>query len=265
MEQLLNVYNFNFYYGKHKVFDNLNFSISKGTINAIIGQNKCGKTTLIKILSGIIKTKMNFKFVDDSFEFTNDKKYISKINYFVFSNVLRFSRKTVNQNIYRWKENFKSDDKYFKTMLKEFDIENILDKKICNLSNIEFFKYVLLILMTKKPELLLLDDIFDGFSFYEYTNCINFMKKKCSMYNVTVLYTTNNLDKIFFCDNVIFLHDGISKLCGKPSDIFEHDNLLSRNGIYIPDMIDLSLKLKFYGLIDSVIMTPKEMVNKLWK
>ena len=79
MEQLLNVYNFNFYYGKHKVFDNLNFSISKGTINAIIGQNKCGKTTLIKILSGIIKTKMNFKFVDDSFEFTMIKNIFLKL------------------------------------------------------------------------------------------------------------------------------------------------------------------------------------------
>lgn len=55
------------------------------------------------------------------------------------------------------------------------------------------------------------------------------------------------------------------QLDGTPSKILEHDNVLAREGIYIPIMMDLSLKLKFYNLVDDVIMDTGRMVDELWK
>jgi len=63
-KQILDVKNLNFSYSKEKqIINNLSFSINSGDKIGIIGANGRGKTTLVKILSGIIKPesgKINF-------------------------------------------------------------------------------------------------------------------------------------------------------------------------------------------------------------
>lgn len=43
------------YYGKNYVVNNLNLKINTGEIIGLIGHNRTGKTTTLKMLSGILK------------------------------------------------------------------------------------------------------------------------------------------------------------------------------------------------------------------
>ena len=45
----------------------------------------------------------------------------------------------------------------------------------------------------------------------------------------------------------------------------EIDQLLKENNIELPFMVDLSNKLKFYGLLENNILDINEMVETLWK
>ena len=48
-----------------KIVDNLNFEVKDGEIIAIVGQNGSGKSTIGKLISGIIKLKQGNITVDD--------------------------------------------------------------------------------------------------------------------------------------------------------------------------------------------------------
>lgn len=45
------------YYGSTCAVDNVSFDLMPGQLNAVIGNNGCGKTSLIKAIMGLIKTQ----------------------------------------------------------------------------------------------------------------------------------------------------------------------------------------------------------------
>ena len=47
----MEIENIEFSYGKHKVLDNISFSVNRGEITTIIGANGCGKSTLFNVMT----------------------------------------------------------------------------------------------------------------------------------------------------------------------------------------------------------------------
>ena len=51
-------------YGHNNVLDNISFSFQPGQIIGLLGPNGCGKTTLIKILTGLINDYTGKVYID---------------------------------------------------------------------------------------------------------------------------------------------------------------------------------------------------------
>ncbi len=56
-QYIVDVKNLTHYYGKKKIYEDLNFSVEKGKVVGLLGKNGVGKTTLINILMGFLKPK----------------------------------------------------------------------------------------------------------------------------------------------------------------------------------------------------------------
>ena len=54
---MLKIENLNFSYSKHEVLKEINLNLECGKIYGLLGQNGVGKTTLLKIMSGLLKPK----------------------------------------------------------------------------------------------------------------------------------------------------------------------------------------------------------------
>lgn len=55
MEALVQTHNLTKQYGQHKVVNNVNLSVRKGEIYGLIGRNGAGKTTILRLISGLAK------------------------------------------------------------------------------------------------------------------------------------------------------------------------------------------------------------------
>ena len=77
--------------------------------------------------------------------------------------------------------------------------------------------------------------------------------------------TTNNLCDTLNTDYLYILNEGEVYLEGEPLEILEKDNILNKIGLDIPFMIDLSVKLRDYDLIENIELDKNRMVDILWK
>ena len=61
------------------------------------------------------------------------------------------------------------------------------------------------------------------------------------------------------------LDNGKVILYGPKEEVLLEEKKFNNLGLALPFMAELSIKLKYYDLIDDLIFDMDEMVNKLWK
>ena len=82
---------------------------------------------------------------------------------------------------------------------------------------------------------------------------------------LTVLLTSNDLMDALYADYLYVLDNGRIAVEGDPIAVMREDKLIGRLNLELPFMVDLSNKLKLYGLLDEVIIDMDRMVDTLWK
>lgn len=269
MDKVLVVNNLDFSYKDNYMFNNLTFYLETGTINFVIGSNNCGKTTLIKLISGVLPS-FNCIMIDNVIlNKKNINRYLKLMGVCLFENKNQFLFDSVLKELTFPLENLNlSKKKIFNRIddvLSLFNMKFIIKKKIEKLTNLEKNKLIIALSILHKPKVLLLDNPYIGLNKKE-SRVINKLLKLISKdEGITILVTTDNLENILEGDKVFVLDNKSVFLEGSPLDILKQDNKLVRSGIHIPIMIDLSVKLGEYNLLDQIILEPDRMVDTLWK
>lgn len=267
--KILEVKNLQFSYQNKKVINNLNLSINEGSFTAIIGNNKSGKTTLIKLICGLLDSKdsivAGYTYVDKKRVYDNSKFFgvvFSNINNrFLFSDVYKemaFPLENLNTNI-------AEIEKKILKIAKDFSNTKMLDKKIIDLTNSEKQELLIMISLLHNPKVLLLDNSFSMMNKKTKNKVLKVLKNYIKKDKLTVILTTTNLEEIIDCDYVYVLNNGNIVMEGDPLSIFREERVLNRSDLELPFMIDLSLKLKFYELINEEILDMDRLVDTLWK
>lgn len=264
---MVTIKNLDFSYKNKEIFENLNLEIKQGEFVFIIGQSGIGKTTLIKILSGLIKGKFDIKVDNKKLEKISEIRKIMNVSFEGMNSI--FITDTVKEELELKLKNLKISqeerEQQIKEMTKYFEIEHILE---CNPNTIsggekELVKIVAALL--GNPKIIILDEctaMLDGITkekLFKYLKKINRQNK------TTIICTTNDMNDILYGKRIIMLGNKNIVLDSKLNKALENEKIFKENNLELPFMASLSIKLKYYNLLDEIILDMNKMVNKIWK
>lgn len=207
------------------ILENINLHIHCGRLISIIGKNGAGKSTLIKAILGEVPHTGTIEFRDIRQGISshlrigyvpqnlNIEKNSPTSVYDLFASfichvpVFLFRKKSVEETI--------------KKQLGMFQAQDLIDKRVCDLSGGQLQRVLLSMAICPLPNLLLLDEPVSGIdkkgmdSFYETINSL-----KCK-YDLSVLMVSHDLEYVRkYSDSVVLLDRTIVKQ-GTPEEIFQ--------------------------------------------
>lgn len=259
---LIEIKNLTFSYSKEKIFDNLTLNIKNKEFVCITGCNSCGKTTLIKLLSGNIVTNNLITIDDVSVNSVNKELIDQKVS--VFSPDIKYYSKTILDELTL---EFKKDDMFsvnkIKKQLKKFNMIDKINMSPQELSYVEKQKLCLIKALLKGSKVLLLDNIFCYFDKYSKIEFLGILKKCALDNNMAVVCMITDLDDAIYSDRLIVLDGNNIFLDGEPDYIFSKEKELKKIGLRVPLNYELLNKLRLYDLVKGSSLDLNDMVMEL--
>jgi len=78
---MIQINDLSFSYSRNKVFDSLTLSLEKGNVYGLLGQNGVGKTTLLKIMAGLLKSEQAACLVNGFHPYKRQPAFLEDIYY----------------------------------------------------------------------------------------------------------------------------------------------------------------------------------------
>ena len=202
-EALLKVRNLKKSYGNHQVLHGVSFDVPKGSIVGLLGPNGCGKSSMIKIIVGLINDDEGEVLINGQKPGVESKKvvaYLPERNYLA-------PWMTPKQAINYMADFYKNFDKAKALeMVQTFDLD--LKQKIKTMSKGQQEKLQLVLVMCRKADIYILDEPLGGVDVVSRDFILDTILKNQAQ-DSTILLSTHliyDIEKIL--DRVIMVKDG---------------------------------------------------------
>lgn len=202
-EALLKVRNLKKSYGSHQVLHGVSFDVPKGSIVGLLGPNGCGKSSMIKVIVGLINDYEGEVLINGQKPGVESKKvvaYLPERNYLA-------PWMTPKQAINYMADFYKNFDKAKAIdMAQTFDLD--LKQKIKTMSKGQQEKLQLVLVMCRKADIYILDEPLGGVDVVSRDFILDTILKNQAQ-DSTILLSTHliyDIEKIL--DRVIMVKDG---------------------------------------------------------
>lgn len=255
---------------KYAVKD-VSISAQKGEWVALVGHNGSGKSTIAKLLNGLL-------FPEDGLikigHFVLSEKNIWDIRRqvgMVFQNPdNQFVGATVQDDVAFGLENHGVPHdtmvERVETALNEVGMQSYALHEPARLSGGQKQRVAIAGVLALQPDVIILDEatsMLDPRGRAEVMETIRIMREQ---EDITVISITHDLDEVLFADRVIVMNKGEIHSEGTPKEIFQQADAMREIGLGVPFIIELQEKLVAGGFeTGSTVLSEGALLDQLWK
>lgn len=158
-----------------RILNEISFSVSEDSITAVIGPNACGKTTLLRVIAGIVSPDSGRVLLDGVSLYSKLGKLRAKIGF--VSPALDFHKKLSMGETLSYFEGIQSSSREeIEGFLELMGMSEVMDEKIEGFSEGQKMALRIGCALMKKPSLLLLDEVTSPMDTERSERLINFLK-----------------------------------------------------------------------------------------
>ncbi|MDA3811121.1 MAG: ABC transporter ATP-binding protein [Spirochaetaceae bacterium] len=205
---MIDIKNLYFKYGKNELFKDLQLSVDSGNIYGLLGKNGAGKSTLLKIISGMLFVDKGSCLVKDNSSFKRLPHFLEDLYYLPEEFYLPPLKSSEYEIMFG--ELYPAFDKIkFREYLQEFDLDPDTDKRLSKFSLGQKKKYLLAFGLASGTSLLLLDEPTNGLDIPSKRQFRRLVSMAMSDKRTIIISTHQVKDVENLIDPVIILDNGI--------------------------------------------------------
>lgn len=259
------------YTDEEPVLKGVNLDVEEGEFLAVIGRNASGKSTLARLVNGLIAPNsgeitvlgLDAKKKENLFE-------IRKNVGIVFQNPDNQTVASIveddivfgPENIGVPREEISKRLEFALLKTGTYEFKNSMASK---LSGGQKQRVAIAGVLAMKPKILILDESTSMLDPKGREEVMSVVKKLNREEKMTVITITHYMDEVVDCDRVALLNNGVIEKTGTPREIFNDDLLLKRAGMEPPVALKICQKLREKGIKTKDCLNKEELFDDLLK
>jgi ribosome-dependent ATPase len=219
--------------------DNVTFSIRRGEIFGFLGSNGCGKTTTMKMLTGLLPASAGEVLLFGRLLDAKDIETRKRVGY-MSQNFSLYGELTVRQNLRLHARLFNLGDtpasKRIGELCASFELNDVLDQRADLLPLGVRQRLSLAVAILHQPEVLILDEPTSGVDPIARNRFWNDLRKLAREQGVTIFISTHFMAEAINCDRIAFMHAGRVIATGTPDNLQRAQNAASLEDAFVAYM-----------------------------
>ena len=258
------------YDGEHDAVSNVSFNIEKGSYTTIIGHNGSGKSTIAKLLVGLLEKKNGTIMIED-LELNQDNliKIRNKIG-IVFQNPdNQFIGSTVRDDIAFGLENHCVEQKDMDPIINEYaakvNMTDFLDSEPTHLSGGQKQRVAIAGVLAMNPDIIIFDESTSMLDPQGKDEIKKFIYHLHENKELTIISITHDIEEVSSSDHVIVMNDGKVVMDGKPDDVLYRTDELVKIQLDVPFALKLQSALAKKGINVGKCLDLESLVDEIWQ